>query len=110
MNQMTIFDPAMCCSTGVCGPSVDKNLLRVATIIDNLDQNGVKVTRHNPASDPKIFIQNQTIKKLLNKKGVDILPVTVVNDEVVKTKDYPSDQEFIQYLDIPEDYIKAKAH
>lgn len=27
MKKMVIFDPAMCCSTGVCGPSVDKTLL-----------------------------------------------------------------------------------
>lgn len=109
MNQMTIFDPAMCCPTGVCGPSVDKNLLRVATVIDNLDQNGVKVQRHNPTNNPKIFSQNQTIKKLLNKNGVAILPVTLVNGEVVKTKDYPSNQEFAQFLDVSEDLFTSKA-
>ena len=27
MKKMVIYDPAMCCSTGVCGPSVDKNEL-----------------------------------------------------------------------------------
>ena len=32
MSKLEIFDPAMCCSTGVCGPSVDPELLRVSTI------------------------------------------------------------------------------
>ena len=36
MKKMMIFEPAMCCSTGVCGPSVDENLLRVSTIINRL--------------------------------------------------------------------------
>jgi hypothetical protein len=26
MAKMQVFDPAMCCSTGVCGPSVDPTL------------------------------------------------------------------------------------
>lgn len=34
MNKMIIFDPAMCCSTGVCGPSVNPELLRVATVLN----------------------------------------------------------------------------
>ncbi len=39
MKKMIIFDPAMCCSTGVCGPSVDPELLRVATTINRLKSN-----------------------------------------------------------------------
>jgi hypothetical protein len=27
MVKMIIFDPAMCCSTGVCGPAIDPELL-----------------------------------------------------------------------------------
>ncbi len=53
MKKMVIFDPAMCCSTGVCGPSVDKNLLRVSTILNRLEKKGIKVERHNLSSDPK---------------------------------------------------------
>jgi hypothetical protein len=33
MSKVEIFDPALCCSTGVCGPSVDPELVRVATAI-----------------------------------------------------------------------------
>lgn len=36
MKKMIIFEPAMCCSTGVCGPGVDPELLRVSTVINNL--------------------------------------------------------------------------
>ena len=29
-STMRVFDPAMCCSTGVCGPSTDSILVRFA--------------------------------------------------------------------------------
>ena len=29
-----VFDPAMCCSTSVCGPSVDADLARFAADLD----------------------------------------------------------------------------
>ncbi len=30
MTTIEVFDPAMCCSTGVCGPQVDPDLARFA--------------------------------------------------------------------------------
>ncbi|WFA08078.1 arsenite efflux transporter metallochaperone ArsD [Tissierella sp. Yu-01] len=108
MKQMVIFDPAMCCSTGVCGPSVDKNLLRVATILNRLDKKGVKVERHNLTSNPKAFIDNKIVNKLLNDKGVDILPITMLDGEVVKTKEYPTNSEFVELLEIPKGYIMSE--
>ena len=69
MKKMIIFDPAMCCSTGVCGPSVDPELLRVSTVINNLKNNGVLVERHNLASNPQIFVDNKTINEMLNNEG-----------------------------------------
>lgn len=94
MKKMVIFDPAMCCSTGVCGPSVDKNLLRVSTVINRLEKKGVLVERHNLTSNPQIFVDNKEINKMLNDEGIDILPVTMVDGKVVKTKEYPTNEEF----------------
>lgn len=45
MKKMKIFDPAMCCPTGVCGPSVDKNLLRVATLLNRKGENLSKLLK-----------------------------------------------------------------
>jgi hypothetical protein len=33
-TTLCVFDPAMCCSTGVCGPSVDPELARFAADLD----------------------------------------------------------------------------
>lgn len=107
MKKMIIFDPAMCCSTGVCGPSVDPELLRVATIINNLKNKGILIERYNLTSNPQIFVDNKEINKILNKKGVEALPVTMVDGIVVKTKTYPTNKEFCKLLGVPEDYLKA---
>jgi hypothetical protein len=31
MSKVQVFDPPMCCSTGVCGPEVDPALVRFAS-------------------------------------------------------------------------------
>ena len=108
MKKMMIYDPAMCCSTGVCGPSVDKNLLRMATTVSSLNKKGVKVERHNLSDNPQAFIDNREVNKLLNEKGVDVLPITIVDGEVVKTGEYPTDEEFVRLLEIPKEYITSE--
>lgn len=107
MKRMVIFDPAMCCSTGVCGPSVDKELLRVSTVLNNLKNKGVLVERYNLTNNPQIFVDNKEINRMLNKDGVDLLPVTMVDGIVVKTKAYPTDEEFCNLLDLPNDLLRA---
>ncbi|MBU5593016.1 arsenite efflux transporter metallochaperone ArsD [Clostridium sp. MSJ-4] len=107
MKKMIIFDPAMCCSTGVCGPSVDRELLRVSTVINNLKNNGILVERHNLTSNPQIFVDNKEINKILNEGGVEVLPVTMVDGVIVKTKAYPTNKEFCEILGIAEEDLKA---
>jgi hypothetical protein len=107
MKKMIIFEPAMCCSTGVCGPSVDPELLRLSTVINNLKKNGVLVERYNLSSNPQIFVDNAEINRMLNTNGVEILPITMVDDKVVKIKTYPTDEEICKHLDISEKYLKG---
>jgi hypothetical protein len=108
MVKMIIFDPAMCCSTGVCGPAIDPELLRISTVLSNLEKNGVKVERYNLSNNPQVFVDNGTINEILNKDGIDTLPVTMVDGKVVKTKNYPTNEELLKFLDIPESYLNAK--
>jgi hypothetical protein len=107
MKKMIIFEPAMCCSTGVCGPSVDPELLRLSTVINNLKKNGILVERYNLSNNPQVFVDNAEINRMLNTNGVEILPVTMVDDKVVKIKIYPTDEEICKYLDISEKYLKG---
>ena len=107
MVKIIIFEPAMCCSTGLCGPVVDLELLRISTVISNLGKNGVKVERYNLNSNPQAFVDNIVINEILNRDGVDVLPVTIVDGKVVKTKKYPTNDELLKFLDVPESYIKG---
>ena len=106
MKTMYIYEPAMCCETGICGVGVDPELLRISTVINNLKKNGVNVTRYNLNNFPQEFIDNREINKLINGEGgVDLLPATMIDGEIVKTKRYPTNAEIMNWLDIPEDYV-----
>lgn len=105
MKKMIIFDPAMCCSTGVCGPSVNKELLRVSTVLNTLKNKGILVERYNLTSNPQAFIDNKEINAILNTKGVNTLPVIMVDGIVVKEGKYPTNEEFCSLLEIPASYL-----
>ena len=99
MKKIEIFDPAMCCSTGVCGPSIDPELMRMATVINALKEKGITIKRHGLSSETQDFISNKLISELLQKEGPDVLPVTLVEGEVAKTKEYPTNEELAKWLD-----------
>ena len=42
MTQMDVFDPPMCCSSGVCGPEVDPLVAAFAADVDWLTSQGVR--------------------------------------------------------------------
>lgn len=108
MKKMIIFDPAMCCSTGVCGLSVNPELLRISTVINNLNSKGILVERYNLTSNPQIFVDNKTINEILMTKGVDILPVTMVDGEIVKLGSYPTNDEICSLLEISGELLKVE--
>lgn len=93
MHSVEVFDPAMCCPTGVCGPSVDPEVLRIAGLLEALDAAGFDVTRHNLSSEPQAFVQNAEVAAMLKEKGVDALPVTYVDGKMLRSGAYPSNDE-----------------
>ncbi|RLK48851.1 arsenical resistance operon trans-acting repressor ArsD [Alkalispirillum mobile] len=89
MTELTVFDPPQCCSTGVCGPSVDPKLSKLAADLDWLKKQGVAVTRYNLSQQPGAFVENATIKGILERRGEDALPVFLVDGEVMSQGSYP---------------------
>jgi hypothetical protein len=98
--KVEIFDPPMCCSTGVCGPMVDPVLVRMSEAVQTLNRQGVSVERFNLAQQLKEFMANKEVAGLLQRNGKDILPVTIVNGEVLKTGEYASYEELCRALRI----------
>lgn len=100
MSKMQIFDPAMCCATGICGPSVNPNLIRVNAIINNLKRQGIIVERYSINNNPQAFVDNSNINELIKEHGISVLPITVVDGSVVKTNEYLTNEEFAKYLNV----------
>lgn len=101
MSKVSLYEPAMCCDTGVCGPGVDTELLRVSSIIQTLEKaDGVEVERFNLTGNPAAFVENEKIGELLQSKGADILPVVLLDGEIVKMAGYPSNEEFSVYTGV----------
>lgn len=105
MKKMAIYEPAMCCETGICGVGVDPELIRISTVLNALKKNGVGVDRFNLSNAPMAFVNNQTINKYINEKGSDGLPVVLLDDEIIITERYPTNVEFLDLLGIPESYL-----
>ena len=97
MSKVEIFDPAMCCSTGVCGPGVDPELLRMATMVSNLQKAGKDIKRHNLSEEPQAYIDNAAVNDVILKEGADALPVTVVDGAVLKKGEYPTNDELLDW-------------
>jgi AhpD family alkylhydroperoxidase len=93
MQTVTVYDPPMCCSTGVCGPEVDPKLAQFAGDLDWLKDQGVKVERINLAQEPGRFVENAAVKAILDRSGGDDLPAIIVGDVLVANGRYPGRHE-----------------
>ncbi len=93
MTRLQVFDPAMCCSTGVCGPQVDPQLPRFAADLEWLRTQGVEVERYNLAQQPKAFVDNAAVKQTLVAEGEKCLPLILLDGEIISRREYPSRDE-----------------
>ena len=105
MKKIEIFDPAMCCPTGLCGTNIDPNLMRIAVVVDTLKKKGVDITRHNLKDEPMIYVTNTKINDLLQSKGVEVLPITLIDGEVVVTGEYPTTKQMAEWSGVNLDFM-----
>jgi hypothetical protein len=101
MIKLQIFDPAMCCSTGVCGPSVDPALPRFAADVEWLKAKGITVERYNLAQEVAAFTSNATVKRALNAKGTKCLPLILVDGSIVAEGSYPTRRDLARLTRVP---------
>jgi len=99
MKTPDVFDPAMCCATGVCGVEVDPVLAQFAADLQWLGEQGVRVTRHNLGQEPAAFAANPAVVKEM-EAGLDRLPILVVDGHIVATGLYPSRAQLAQKLGV----------
>lgn len=93
MTRIDVFDPPLCCSSGVCGPGVDPLLAAFAADVDWLQSQGVRVSRHNLAQEPLAFVTNPLVQETLQREGDGCLPLVLVNGEIAGRGAYPRRDE-----------------
>ena len=84
MTKLEVYDPAMCCSTGVCGPEVDPVQVAFAADLKWLAEQGITVHRYNLGQEPQAFAANAAVIKEM-EAGMDRLPIIAVDGHIVST-------------------------
>ena len=97
-GTVAVYDPAMCCPTGVCGPGVDPTLLQVARDLRWLQARGVTVERYGLAQEPAAFAGSARVAGLLQAFGERALPATLVDGAVLVHGRYPTRDELVAAL------------
>jgi SAM-dependent methyltransferase len=92
-----VFEPALCCNTGVCGPDVDQRLVEFTADLHKLSEVGVDIARHNLANDPQAFADNDSVRAFLRVSGSEGLPLTMVDGITVLTGAYPTHDQLRRF-------------
>lgn len=97
-GTVTVYDPALCCPTGVCGPGVDPALLQIARDLRWLEVQGAAVTRVGLSQEPQAFVANGKVTGLMQAFDDGALPAVLVNEVVLTYGRYPSREEMVAAL------------
>jgi len=100
MKSIQVFDPALCCSSGVCGVDVDQQLVTFAADAEWAKQQGIFVERFNLAQQPLAFAQNAVVKGFLERSGADSLPLILIDGEFALAGRYPTRDELARWAGV----------
>ncbi len=106
--KVQIFDPPMCCSTGICGPGVDPALVEFTADLDWLKRQGIEVERYNLSQQTQAFVSNATVTDALKKDGNECLPLILVDGKIIFQGAYPKRDKLAQMagLEAPKSGLK----
>ena len=107
MKKILIYDPPMCCDSGVCGPDVDPLLPRFAGMLAQIGGQGVTVERYNLAQQPMAFAQNLEVRAILEKEGTEALPLIYVDGVLEMQGRYPETEERSAFVKRSREAAKA---
>ncbi len=103
MKKVEVFDPPMCCSTGVCGPKVDPVLVRFAADLHWLANQRVAVERYNLAQQPQAFATSPVVKSALKERGNECLPLILLDGAIISEGSYPTREELARLAGVEPD-------
>lgn len=100
MPDIHVYEPALCCNTGVCGPELDQQLVVFTADVEHCNEAGGSVTRHNLANDPQSFTTHDGVRRFLELAGSEGLPLTTVDGVTMLTGRYPSRAELLRWAEV----------
>ncbi len=109
MTNIQVFDPAMCCNTGVCGVDVDQNLVAFAADVEWAKHNGAQIERFNLSQQPMAFAESAIVKGLLERTGQTVLPVTLIDGQLALAGRYPSRDDLARWAGLEKQPAEAMA-
>ena len=109
MKRVDVFDPPMCCSTGVCGPNVDPALVRFSADLHWLANQRIAVERYNLAQQPQAFAANEVVKAALREHGNECLPLILLNGSIISKGCYPTRDELARLTGVEADQNSARS-
>lgn len=96
--KITLLEPAMCCSTGLCGEDVDDVLVATAANIKWLKSLGHEVNRLNISNDGEAFMNYPQAIEKLKSEGMDSLPYVLIDDRMVISGVYPTKAQWEKWV------------
>lgn len=93
MKNIQVYDPPMCCSTGICGTDIDPDLVNFAAMLSQLGSHGIKIERYNLGQQPLAFIRNETVHLMLERDGTPVLPLIFWDGVLQLQGRYPTKEE-----------------
>lgn len=100
MLKLEVFDPPMCCATGICGNNVDPKLVTFASDLEWLKKQGIEVIRHGLSFEPNEFVKNEAIKNTLQSEGNDSLPIIFAENKIMSKACYPSREKLAEICNL----------
>ena len=98
--RVQIYDPPMCCPTGLCGPTIDPALLNINEAVIALKSEGILVERYQLNSHPKAFVSNPEVLRAVRDRQLAALPITIVDGRMLMSGAYPTLEEMKRALGI----------
>jgi len=108
MKTIKIYDPALCCPTGLCGVNIDPELMRIAVVVETLKRKGIIVERYNLRDNPQVYVTTKVVNDCLMAEGAEVFPIITVDGEIEIKKAYPTNKQFAEWLGISEDELTVK--
>ena len=102
MTTIHVFDPALCCESGVCGVDAEQAPVTFSADLSWARQHGAQIERFNLAQQPLVFAENPTVRKFLERSGQDALPLILVDGEVALAGRYPQRAELARWAALAE--------